>query len=207
VAYEVVEGGWRVSDDRALLDMAAVHAMLSGSYWTPDISREQVERQTAFSSFVFGAYGVEDGTAGLGDGRQAAAPTLAPSSSSLSPVPSPLPGGEGYVENGAVAANSATGVSPLLGGTQVGFARVLTDATRFAYVCDVIVREDCRGQGLGKLLMRAIMGHPELRLVRRWMLATRDAHTLYAQFGFAALPKPEMWMQLKRSDDDGPVWR
>jgi ribosomal protein S18 acetylase RimI-like enzyme len=167
VPYEVVENGWRVSDDRARLDLDAVHSCLRRSYWTPDITREQVERQTAHSSFVFGVYTTDTSLLAQDeDRRQAAAAT-----------------------------------------EQVGFARVLTDATRFAYVCDVIVREDCRGQGLGKLLMRAIMDHPELRMVRRWMLATKDAHGLYEQFGFGALPKPEMWMQLKRSEEDGPVWR
>src|SRR5438105_1709892 len=95
--YEVRSGPWLISDDRARLDLDAVHAYLTQSYWTPGISREQVERQTTHSSVVFGMYGDTEG--------------------------------------------------------QVGFARVLSDLTRFAYICDVYIRPDAQGQGLGKLLM------------------------------------------------------
>lgn len=73
------------------------------------------------------------------------------------------------------------------GAGQVGFARVVTDRATFAYLADVFVLEDHRGQGLSKRLMEAILAHPELQGLRRWLLATRDAHGLYAQFGFAPL--------------------
>ena len=67
-------------------------------------------------------------------------------------------------------------------GAQAGFARVITDRATYAYVADVFVDEAHRGKGLGKLLMRAIMSHPDLQGLRRWSLATRDAHGLYRQF-------------------------
>ena len=70
------------------------------------------------------------------------------------------------------------------GEEQVGFARVVTDRATFAYLADVFVLEAHRGKGLSKALMREIRGHPDLQGLRRWMLATRDAHGLYRQFGF-----------------------
>ena len=69
-------------------------------------------------------------------------------------------------------------------GSLAGFARVITDFASFAYLADVFVLEAHRGNGLGKLLMEAVLSHPELHGMRRWMLLTRDAHGLYAQFGF-----------------------
>lgn len=82
--------------------------------------------------------------------------------------------------------------------TQIGYARVITDHTNFAYIADVFVLEDYRGQGLSKFLMRCILDHPELRTVRRFLLVTSDAHKLYAQFGFSPPAKPEMSMELVR---------
>jgi GNAT superfamily N-acetyltransferase len=73
---------------------------------------------------------------------------------------------------------------------QVGFARVISDRATFAYLADVFVLETHRGQGLSKRLMETIFAHPELQSLRRWLLATRDAHGLYAQYGFT-LPKIE----------------
>ena len=78
---------------------------------------------------------------------------------------------------------------------QVGFARVITDYATFAYLADVFILEEHRGHGLSKRLMETIMAHPDLQGLRRWSLATRDAHGLYEQFGFTPLPKPEIWMQ------------
>lgn len=78
---------------------------------------------------------------------------------------------------------------------QVGFARVVSDRATYAYLADVFVLEEHRGQGLSKLLMRAIMSHPELQGLRRWMLMTRDAHGLYTQFGFTQLPHPDRAME------------
>ena len=67
---------------------------------------------------------------------------------------------------------------------QVGFGRVVTDEATFAYLADVFVLPEVRGQGLSKWLVDVILRHPQLQGLRRWLLATRDAHGLYAQFGF-----------------------
>ena len=136
--YEVHWDGYCVSDDRARLDFAVIHDFLSNCYWSTGITPEQVQRQTANSSLVFGL----------------------------------------YRDNGE----------------QLGFARVMSDLTRFAYIADVFIVAAAQGQGLGKRLIAAIKAHPELTDVLRWVLATRDAHTLYSQFGFGPPRKPEMWM-------------
>jgi GNAT superfamily N-acetyltransferase len=78
---------------------------------------------------------------------------------------------------------------------QAGFARVVTDQATFAYICDVFILPEHRGFGLSKWLMQTIVGHPNLQGLRRWSLATADAHGLYRQFGFIALSKPENWME------------
>ena len=85
-------------------------------------------------------------------------------------------------------------------GAQVGLARVVTDHATFAYLCDVYVLEEHRGRGLGKLMMREVMAHPALTGARRVMLGTRDAHGLYAQFGFRAPPGEGVLMQILRPD-------
>jgi GNAT superfamily N-acetyltransferase len=82
-----------------------------------------------------------------------------------------------------------------LEGEQVGFARVISDRASYAYLADVYIEEPHRGKGLSKLLMRAVMAHPELRGLRRWILGTRDAHGLYRQFGFTEMQRPERWME------------
>jgi GNAT superfamily N-acetyltransferase len=81
------------------------------------------------------------------------------------------------------------------GAGQVGFARVVTDRATFAYLADVFVLPSHRGRGLGKLLMETIVAHPDLQGLRRWVLATRDAHGLYARFGFAPLAAPDRFME------------
>ena len=78
--------------------------------------------------------------------------------------------------------------------TQIGFARVISDQATFAYLADVFILESHQGHGLGKWLVQTILEHPDLQGLRRWMLATRDAHRLYAQFGFAALENPDRYM-------------
>ncbi len=80
-------------------------------------------------------------------------------------------------------------------GEQAGFARVISDRASYAYLADVYIEESFRGRGLSKLLMRAVMAHPELQGLRRWILGTRDAHGLYRQFGFTELQRPERWME------------
>ena len=81
------------------------------------------------------------------------------------------------------------------GDSQVGVARVVTDYSIFAYLCDVFILEDYRAHGLGKWLIQTILEHPELREMRRWVLVTNDAHGLYRQYGFTAIEDPDHWMQ------------
>ena len=87
-----------------------------------------------------------------------------------------------------------------IGREQVGFARVITDKATFAYVGDVFIFEAHRGRGLSKWLMQVIIDQPDLQGLRRWLLATRDAHGLYEQFGFAGLVHPERWMERTAPD-------
>lgn len=126
-----------VSDDPARIDLEAVHAFLSQSYWSPGIARDQVARAIAHS-MCFGVY--DDGA-------------------------------------------------------QVGFARVITDRSSFAYLADVYVLESHRGRGLARQLLDAITSHPELQGLRRWLLATRDAHDLYRRFGFGPPAAPDRLME------------
>ncbi len=81
------------------------------------------------------------------------------------------------------------------GGTQVGFARVISDRATFAYLGDVFVLESHRGRGLSKWLMGCIHAHPELQGLRRWVLLTRDAHGLYAAHGWTPVAKPDRYME------------
>lgn len=82
------------------------------------------------------------------------------------------------------------------GARQVGFARVITDRATFAWLADVFVLEEFRGRGLGKWLVETVLAHPDLRALRRWVLATKDAHELYRRFGFGELKRPERWMEM-----------
>jgi len=81
---------------------------------------------------------------------------------------------------------------------QVGFARAITDGATFAYLADVYVLEEHRGKGLGKWIVETTLAHPSLQGLRRILLATRDAHELYAQFGFEPLATPESLMSIHR---------
>ena len=129
--------GFEITTDRARIDVAAVHAFLTRSYWSPGIARDTVERAIA-NSLTFSL--------------------LAPD------------------------------------GSQAGFARAITDRATYAYLADVYVLEAHRGLGLGKWLVGTIVEHPELQGLRRWALATGDAHGLYARFGFAPPRQPELHM-------------
>ncbi|MBC8053714.1 MAG: GNAT family N-acetyltransferase [Sphingobacteriaceae bacterium] len=79
---------------------------------------------------------------------------------------------------------------------QVGFARVITDSSTFAYLADVFILPQYRGRGLSKNLVEFILAYPELQGLRRWMLATADAHELYRKYGFKELSKPERFMEI-----------
>ena len=85
------------------------------------------------------------------------------------------------------------------GEDQIGFARVVTDYVVVAFLADVFVHEDYRGKGLGTWLAEVATSHPELRHVGRWLLATRDAHTLYSRFGFG---EPDVGVLMERVHKD-----
>ncbi len=138
-----IDGGYLLSTDQELLDLAAVTTYLSEeSYWARGRAAEMIERSIA-ASLTFGLYGP--------DRRQA------------------------------------------------GLTRVVGDGATFAWVCDVFVLADHQGRGLGKAMLSAMLTHPEVAGVRRLMLATADAHGLYAQFGFTDLVEPGRWME-RRAD-------
>ena len=139
---EVTHGEYVVSTDRARIDVPAVHAFLSGSYWSAGIPEETLRRAIA-GAICFGIYRGEE---------------------------------------------------------QVGFARVITDRATYAYLSDVFIMKAHRGRGLSKLLMAVILGHPSLQGLRRFSLTTRDAHALYAQFGFEVVKNPDRQMEILRPD-------
>ncbi|MBP1771593.1 MAG: family N-acetyltransferase [Holophagaceae bacterium] len=129
---------YSISTEKPRLDVQAIHAYLSRSYWSPGIPLEMV-RRAIDHSLCFGVFHGPD---------------------------------------------------------QVGFARVITDQTTFAYLADVYILESHRGRGLSKWLMEVITGHAELQGLRRFMLATRDAHGLYRQFGFREAAHPSRLMEI-----------
>ena len=137
--FEVRRNGYIISTDLQLLDITAIHAYLTRSYWSPGVPREVVERAVA-GSLCFGLYAAD--------------------------------------------------------GAQVGFARAITDGATFAYLADVYVLEEYQGQGLGVWLIETVLAHPSLQGLRRVLLATRDAHGLYAKFGFHAPARPEIYMEI-----------
>lgn len=85
-------------------------------------------------------------------------------------------------------------------GNQIGFARVVTDYAVFAWVMDVFILPSHKGKGYGKQLMDFIIHHPDLQTLKRWGLATQDAHGLYQQFGFTSLKKPQNLMEFTKTD-------
>ena len=131
-----------ISTDPGRLQLDAIHAYLTRSYWSPGIPKELVARAIA-NSLCFGLY---------------------------------------------------------LGDVQIGLARVVTDKSSFAYLADVYVLEEHRGQGLSKRLVAAVLAHPDLQGLRRFLLATRDAHALYAGHGFRPLAAPDRFMEIHRPD-------
>lgn len=88
---------------------------------------------------------------------------------------------------------------------QIGFARLVTDYVRFAHLMDVFVLPEYQGRGIGKLLMENILSHPELQTIVRYTLHTRDAHGLYAQYGFTAPANIERQMELLRHPGPAPT--
>jgi N-acetylglutamate synthase-like GNAT family acetyltransferase len=80
-------------------------------------------------------------------------------------------------------------------GKQIGFARIISDFSTIAYLGDIYILDQYRGQGLSKKLMDAVIGHPNLQGLRRWILLTSTADWLYEKYGFNKLPKPELYME------------
>lgn len=112
------------------------------------------------------------------------------------------------------AANSLTlGAYDRASGEQLGYARVITDRATFAYLCDVITFDGHRGRGVGKAMVEAVLAHPDLQTVRRFALATLDAHSLYARYGFTPVDAtrwmdrkgdPSAWQAVTKPDGDRP---
>jgi GNAT superfamily N-acetyltransferase len=92
------------------------------------------------------------------------------------------------------ARNSSLVIGVYQGEIQVGYLRIVSDKTTFAWVCDVFVDETHRGKGIAKAMVRYAQEHPEHLGLRRWILATKDAHDVYSGVGFELIPNPERWM-------------
>ena len=84
---------------------------------------------------------------------------------------------------------------------QIGFGRAITDRSTFAYLADVFILEEYRGRGLGKWLVDCFLEHDELQGLRRWLLATVNAHGLYRQKGFVPLQEPQRFMEISMNQD------
>ncbi len=106
-----------------------------------------------------------------------------------------------FVKENPAPSENISGNSYCLLNRQIGFARVVTDHSTFGYLADVFITEQYRGKGLSKWLMETIMNDDALQGLRRWLLATKDAHGLYAKFGFSALDKPERIMGFKAFEE------
>lgn len=133
---------YQISDGIQRINFEKVTKWLAGTYWTPGIKREEVERAANNSSLVIGVYDVN--------------------------------------------------------GNQVGYARLASDKTRFAYFMDVFVDPAHRHKGIAQAIIRFAMEHPDHKPVYQWLLATHDAQKVYEKAGFKPLENPERWMRLKK---------
>ncbi len=95
------------------------------------------------------------------------------------------------------AFNSALTVGVFYNYEQIGYSRVISDKTRFAYILDVIVDEAYRRNGVGQLMINSILGHDDLKDVYQWLLITKDAHGVYGKSGFKPLASPASWMEIR----------
>ena len=95
------------------------------------------------------------------------------------------------------AANSLCAIARDDASKLIGYARLVTDKTTFAWLCDVIVLPGRQGRGVGRALVRCFLDHPELKGMRRWLLGTKDAHGVYAALGFKPLDRPERFMIIR----------
>ena len=100
------------------------------------------------------------------------------------------------------ADNSALVVGAFLDGQQIGFARVISDKTRFAYILDVYVTEGHRRKGVGRSMLRHILAHEELKDVYQWLLITKDAHGVYGPLGFEPVSRPLDWLEIRGARPD-----
>ena len=82
-------------------------------------------------------------------------------------------------------------------GNQIGYARAVSDKTRFAYIMDVYVNEKYRKKGIGQKMIKYILDHPNMKDVYQWMLITKDAHEVYKKVGFKILSRPNDWMEIR----------
>jgi GNAT superfamily N-acetyltransferase len=139
---DAVDGAYSISSDSRRFQLAAIHAFLSTSYWSPGIPLETLESAIR-NSLSFGLFHHDQ---------------------------------------------------------QVGFARVVTDRATFAYLCDVYVLPGHGEQGRAKWMLETLLAHPDLQGLRRFLLATRDAHSLYSRFGFKALGDPSRFMEILTPD-------
>lgn len=97
------------------------------------------------------------------------------------------------------AENSALVIGAFMNGKQIGYARVVSDKTRFAYIMDVYIDEPFRGVRIGQQLVTYLLEHESMKDVYQWMLSTRDSHSLYANCGFRPLAEPQRLMALRRT--------
>lgn len=141
--WECEHAGYVLSDDPARLDLAAVHAYLTRSYWSPGIPQDVVARAAA-NSLCIGIYAPD--------------------------------------------------------GAQVGYLRAVSDRATFAYLCDVYVLEEHRGKGLAKAGVKLLLSHPALQGLRILRLVTKDAHPLYAQFGFSVIQDAPSHMEKRERE-------
>ncbi len=96
------------------------------------------------------------------------------------------------------ATNSALVIGAFLSdGTQIAYARAISDKTRIAYICDVYVDENFRRQGIGQKMVKYLMAHEDMKDVYQWLLRTRDAHGVYGKVGFKPVSRPSDWMEIR----------
>ena len=97
------------------------------------------------------------------------------------------------------AIEGSLNVGAYVDGAQVGYARLVTDGATFGWICDVFVLPDHQGRGIARAMVRSLLDHPSTTTVGRFMLATKDAHGVYAELGFSPIDDPSRWMELRRS--------
>lgn len=139
---EVEFKNYKISDDPILVDFKRTTEWLAGTYWSPGIKQEEVERGAKNSSLVIGVYDKD--------------------------------------------------------GSQVGYARLASDKTRFAYIMDVFVEPSHRREGIAQAIIKFAMEHPDHKPVYQWLLATHDAQKTYEKAGFKVIQNPERVMSIKK---------